>query len=152
MGKPILKRYELELYEVDENLLRDLNYVEVAVKNAISVGNVNLLELYSYKFPGLGGVSVIALIAESHVAFHSWPEDGFAIIDILTCGEKSTPACMVASFLQSFQPKFVKIYEALLNEAGSSEGYKGKVELRDERQREHLYSLLREKCKSFIQH
>lgn len=42
------------------------------------------------------GVSGVVVIAESHLAIHTWPEHGFAAVDIFTCGEQIDPSIAVA--------------------------------------------------------
>ena len=37
------------------------------------------------------GVTAIALLAESHISIHTWPEKGMAVCDVFTCGEHTSP-------------------------------------------------------------
>jgi len=53
---------------------------------------MKLVEMKSWKFGGKkGGVSVIALVEESHIAVHTWLEYNYATVDVYTCGEHSDP-------------------------------------------------------------
>jgi S-adenosylmethionine decarboxylase len=46
--------------------------------------------LSAYKFDPQG-VTSIAMLAESHISIHTWPEKNMAVCDVFTCGDKSTP-------------------------------------------------------------
>uniref|UniRef100_A0A7J3ZKE5 S-adenosylmethionine decarboxylase proenzyme n=1 Tax=Fervidicoccus fontis TaxID=683846 RepID=A0A7J3ZKE5_9CREN len=76
-------------YECDVKKLTDEEFLRQTVIEAVKVGNMRLLEVKSWKI-GLG-VSVVAVILESHVSVHTWPEYGFATIDVYSCGEHTDP-------------------------------------------------------------
>jgi S-adenosylmethionine decarboxylase len=48
------------------------------------------------------GVSGVLLIAESHFSVHTWPEDGFAAVDIFTCGDEMDPEVAIAMLASAF--------------------------------------------------
>jgi len=52
--------------------------------------NSTLIALHSHKFSPQG-VTAIALLSESHISIHTWPETGVAVCDIFTCGDHTTP-------------------------------------------------------------
>ena len=74
------------LYSVldDEEFIRDCLYS--ASKHCKS----QLLALHSHRFQPQG-VTAIAMLAESHISIHTWPEKGSAVCDIFTCGEYTKP-------------------------------------------------------------
>ena len=76
-------------YECDIAKLTNEEFLRETVVEAVKVGNMRLLEVKSWKI-GLG-VSVVAVILESHVSVHTWPEYGFATIDVYSCGEHTDP-------------------------------------------------------------
>ena len=80
----------LELYGCRANLLNDVYFVRDAIEQASRQGMSTLLNLTSHRFEPQG-VTAIALLAESHISVHTWPEHGYAAIDIFTCGETATP-------------------------------------------------------------
>lgn len=49
------------------------------------------------------GVSGVILIAESHLSVHTWPEDGFAAVDIFTCGEEMDAEVAIAVLKEGFR-------------------------------------------------
>ena len=51
------------------------------------------------------GISGVVVIAESHVAVHTWPEHGYAAVDIFTCGETLCPEIAAQYFVEKFQSR-----------------------------------------------
>lgn len=76
----------LDLYGCDSYLLDDYDYLYEVMCDAMSLANANLLNLSGYKFDPQG-VTLLALLAESHASIHTWPPEGYAAIDVYTCGE-----------------------------------------------------------------
>jgi S-adenosylmethionine decarboxylase len=67
----------------------DEEYLVNVVKSAVEIGGFTLLDVKVWKI--WPGVSVIAIILESHIAIHTWPEHRFATVDVYTCGSKGDP-------------------------------------------------------------
>lgn len=78
-----------ELYGCDPELLMSEEYLVNVVKEAVKVGEFTLLDVKSWKIHP--GVSVVAVILESHITVHTWPEYSFATVDVYTCGLKGDP-------------------------------------------------------------
>ncbi|MGC9147977.1 MAG: adenosylmethionine decarboxylase [Sulfolobales archaeon] len=78
-----------DLYGCDPDLLSDPVFLENIVKEASVIGNMNLLEIKSWKI-GLG-VSVIGVVLESHISIHTWPEYQYATVDVYSCGAHTDP-------------------------------------------------------------
>ncbi|RUM48002.1 MAG: adenosylmethionine decarboxylase [Hyperthermus sp.] len=80
------------LYGIARERLWDRKGLENLVREAAARANMHLVELKSWEFHGFhGGVSVIALVLESHIALHTWPDYGYATVDVYTCGARSDP-------------------------------------------------------------
>ncbi|MCH7814259.1 MAG: adenosylmethionine decarboxylase [Planctomycetes bacterium] len=79
----------LELYGCPAELLNDETFVGGALAGAVDQGMATLLHQVSHHFEPQG-VTALALIAESHVAVHTWPEYGYAAIDVFTCGDRAS--------------------------------------------------------------
>ncbi len=69
--------------------LMDEQYLRRVVREAVEIGRMTLLDLKSWRI-GLG-VSVVAVVLESHVTIHTWPEHDFATIDVYSCGKHTDP-------------------------------------------------------------
>lgn len=64
-----------------------LQKIEEIFKNAINACGVTLLKIDLHKFSSSGGISGVAIIKESHISVHSWPEYKYAAMDIFVCGD-----------------------------------------------------------------
>lgn len=95
------------LYGVDSKLLWDEEKLVEIVKNASKEGGMTLVEIKSWKFTGYhGGVSVLALVVESHIAIHTWPDYGYATVDVYTCGAHSDPWKAFNYIVDKLKPKY----------------------------------------------
>ncbi len=89
-----LRVYGLHIYGnfydcSSEDLLRDQRALEDLVLKAAREGNMTVLDIKSWKIGD--GVSVVAIILESHIALHTWPEYRFATVDVYSCGSHTNP-------------------------------------------------------------
>ena len=80
----------LELYDCDKNKLNDEAFLRTKITSAAKFAGATLINLISHHFEPQG-VTALALLAESHISIHTWPEDGYAAVDIFTCGNQSMP-------------------------------------------------------------
>ena len=85
-GKHLL----LELYGCNSDKLNDEIFLRCKIDNASKLARASVLNLVSNKFEPFG-VTAIALLAESHLSIHTWPESQYAAIDIFTCGKNMLP-------------------------------------------------------------
>lgn len=69
----------------DPSVLTDEHALLVAMREAAAAGGATVLGRTSAVFPN-GAVTAVLLLAESHLAVHTWPEHGLAHFDLLTCG------------------------------------------------------------------
>ncbi len=105
------------LYGIKERLLVDAEFLSKIVKKAAEIGNLHIVEISTKKFNGVhehlvGGVSVIAILEESHITLHTWPEGYFATIDIYSCGKKSRPKKAFTYLKNKLKPNKAKIFKA----------------------------------------
>tara|TARA_B100000963_G_scaffold167539_1_gene145551 strand:- start:5134 stop:7884 length:2751 start_codon:yes stop_codon:yes gene_type:complete len=80
----------LELYDCDPKILDDEKLLRKTLTSAAKGANMELLDFVSHEFEPKG-VTALALLGESHISIHTWPELEYAMVDVLTCGEKSRP-------------------------------------------------------------
>lgn len=79
-----------EFYSCDKDLLNDVDYIrDNMLEAAIQSGATIVTETFHHFSPH--GVSGAVIIAESHLAIHTWPEYGYAAIDLFTCGDSVQP-------------------------------------------------------------
>ena len=66
--------------------LTDVEAVEVILREAVDAAGATLLRIHRHRFDGSGGVTGVAILAESHMSIHTWPETGYVAIDLFVCG------------------------------------------------------------------
>ncbi len=74
----------LDLWEAER--LNDAEVIEMAFRRAIKECGATLLHMHFHEFSENGGVSGVAVLAESHISIHTWPERSYAAVDIFMCG------------------------------------------------------------------
>ena len=84
------KHLLLELYRCDCEKLNDESFLRCTLNKAAKLANATVLNLISNKFEPQG-VTAIALLAESHISIHTWPESNYSAVDIFTCGQNMLP-------------------------------------------------------------
>ena len=84
------KHLLLELYRCDREKLNDESFLRCILNRSAKLANATVLNLISNKFEPQG-VTAIALLAESHISIHTWPESNYSAIDIFTCGQNMLP-------------------------------------------------------------
>ena len=84
------KHLLLELYSCDSEKLNDESFLRCTLNRAAKLAKATVLNLISNKFEPQG-VTAIALLAESHISIHTWPESNYCAVDIFTCGKNMKP-------------------------------------------------------------
>ena len=84
------KHFLLELYGCDGEKLNDESFLRCKLNKAAKLAKATVLNLISNKFEPQG-VTAIALLAESHISIHTWPESNYSAVDIFTCGQNMMP-------------------------------------------------------------
>ncbi len=90
--------------------LNRLKFVERALSDAVKACGATLLEMSLHHFSPYDGISGVAVIKESHLSIHTWPEFKYAAIDIFTCGD-ADPHKAVAVLRKAFNPKRIQLSE-----------------------------------------
>jgi len=77
------------LYDCDPDILSDAERLKDIAIEAAKRGNMTLLDIKYWVISP--GVSLIAIILESHITIHTWPEYRFATVDVYSCGKHTRP-------------------------------------------------------------
>jgi S-adenosylmethionine decarboxylase len=88
----------LDLYDCDQEILNDYEKLQRLLEASLSMAKANILRIFGEKFEPQG-VTLLALLAESHASIHTWPEIGYCAIDLYTCGD-TTQTHKAAEFLK----------------------------------------------------
>lgn len=98
----------LDLWDAHD--LDDEAKIEAAMKEAVKAAGATLLHIHLHKFSPNGGVSGVAVLSESHISVHTWPEKGFAAFDVFMCGA-AQPTKTIAVLEAAFRPKRIVVGE-----------------------------------------
>lgn len=86
LGRHILAEY----YSCDISALDNITLLENCMRDAVEASGATIIDSKFHQFSPYG-VSGVIVIAESHMAIHTWPEYGYAAIDFFTCGDRVDP-------------------------------------------------------------
>jgi len=107
LGRHILA----EFFDCDNDILDDTEKIELIMKRAAIECGATIISSTFHEF-NPHGVSGVVVIAESHLAIHTWPEYGYAAVDVFTCGETVDPAVaktVIQEHLDAQDAKMVQI-------------------------------------------
>ena len=106
------KHFLLELYKCDFEKLNDESFLRCTLNRAAKVAKATVLNLISNKFEPQG-VTAIALLAESHISIHTWPESNYSAVDIFTCGQNMMPELASKYLIEALMAEehFLRIIE-----------------------------------------
>jgi S-adenosylmethionine decarboxylase len=100
----------IDLYDAER--LDDIDHIEETLRRCVAAANATLVHIHLHHFEPNGGVSGVAVLAESHISIHSWPEASYAALDVFMCGDANPDAC-VPVLREAFKPKRVAVSELL---------------------------------------
>lgn len=86
LGRHLLVEY----YDCDAKILTDVGIIEDIMVGAAKAAKAHIVDVVFHTF-NPHGLSGVVVIQESHLAIHTWPEHGFASVDIYTCGNSVNP-------------------------------------------------------------
>lgn len=108
----------IDLYGAER--LDDLDWIDETLRECVKAAKATLLDLNLHHFTPHGGVSGVAVLAESHISIHTWPEYQYAALDIFTCGH-SEPHNAIPVLKERFKPSRVAVDEQLRGKAPYSQ-------------------------------
>lgn len=110
----------IDLWEAHR--LDDLELMEKTLRCCVDESGATLLHIHLHHFTPNGGISGVAVLAESHISVHTWPERGYAAFDVFMCGE-AEPEKSIPVLKGAFQPATINLSEHLRGTT-SAEGAK----------------------------
>ncbi len=100
----------LELQDCDPEVLNDLDFLKGCLRAAAQqIGATVVNECFHEFSPH--GISGVLVISESHLCIHTWPEHGYAAVDIFTCGDSVEPTLAVKPLIESLGSKSPSLIE-----------------------------------------
>jgi len=100
----------VELKDCNHEILKDLHTVREAMVSAAKQAKATIVDVSFHEFSPFG-ISGMVVIAESHLSIHTWPEYGYAAVDIFTCGDVIKPEIAVQFLIEQFESKNPSIVE-----------------------------------------
>jgi S-adenosylmethionine decarboxylase len=100
----------VDLY--DAARLDDRDHIETTLRRCVEAAGATLLHIHLHRFEPNGGVSGVAVLAESHISIHSWPERAYAALDIFMCGNAEPDKC-IPVLREAFAPGRLAVSELL---------------------------------------
>jgi S-adenosylmethionine decarboxylase len=91
--------------------LDDIDHIEATLRRCVAAARATLLHIHLHHFQP-SGVSGVAVLAESHISIHTWPEAGYAALDVFMCGSAEPDAC-IPVLREAFSAKEVVVDELL---------------------------------------
>jgi S-adenosylmethionine decarboxylase len=90
--------------------LQDVEVVEQVLRDAAAAAGATLLNIDLHRFTPNGGISGVAVLAESHISIHTWPERAYAAVDVFMCGD-AEPHRAIDVLRCAFTPGMLTIAE-----------------------------------------
>jgi S-adenosylmethionine decarboxylase len=94
----------IELYGCDVGILDNCEEIERVMNSAALLANAHIVESAFHQF-NPHGISGVVIIAESHFSIHTWPEHGYAAVDIFTCGDDIRADLAYSYMISHFKAK-----------------------------------------------
>ncbi len=100
----------VELRDCNPEILKNLQKVQDALVTAARKARATIIDVSFHEFNPFG-ISGMVIIAESHLSIHTWPEYGYAAVDIFTCGDTIKPEVAAQYLIKVFESKNPSIVE-----------------------------------------
>ena len=94
----------------DSKHLQDQALIKKALKKAAEACGATVLKIVLHSFGDGAGITGIAVLAESHISIHTWPEINYIALDVFVCGN-CDPHKAVPVLRKFFEPKKVRVTE-----------------------------------------
>ena len=88
--------------------LTNENNISETIRRSVDAIGATLIQIISYKFSDMGGVTALGILAESHIGLHTWPESRYVSIDIFTCGDLD-PSKALPIIIEIYLPSSIEV-------------------------------------------
>jgi S-adenosylmethionine decarboxylase len=100
----------VDLKDCQNDKLNDIQFVQEAMLSAARDAQATIVDFKFHEFSPFG-ISGVVVIAESHLAIHTWPEYKYAAVDVFTCGDTLQPEVAAISLAKAFESRNPSIHE-----------------------------------------
>lgn len=98
----------IDLWEAEH--LDDAELMRTVFTDCVAASGATLRSLDIFQFAEGGGIAGVAMLTQSHISVHSWPEHGYAAFDVFVCGD-ARPYEIVPVLERAFRPKQIQVTE-----------------------------------------
>ena len=119
MSHALSKHLLVDLYGCSADLLNDVTALETVMIEAAQRAGATVINSMFHHFSPFG-VSGVVVIQESHLTIHTWPEQGFAAIDLFTCGTQTKPRRALIHLKRALQSTRVEVRQFRRGQGDSS--------------------------------
>ena len=126
--KTLGRHLTVDMYGCKFEILNDIDFIKNAMTTAVREANLTMLDLSYYKFEPQG-LTALALLSESHMSIHTYPELGFAAVDVFTGGDHARPDKAIAVLKTFLKPEKTKTTNIRRGDFGSESDMKPKVKV-----------------------
>ncbi|HWR38751.1 MAG TPA: adenosylmethionine decarboxylase [Patescibacteria group bacterium] len=124
--KPIGKQLTIDMYGCAFDDLNNPAFIESVMMAALNEAHLTLLNFVCHRFEPYG-LTALALLSESHMTVHTYPELGYAAIDVFACGEDSRPDKALNVFRSFLKPEKTKATRLIRGDFGSTQDMKPRI-------------------------
>jgi len=110
------RHFIFELFGCDKAVLDNLQVIDGAMVDAAEAAGATVVGKVFHKFAPQG-VTGVVIIAESHISIHTWPERGYAAVDIFTCSSRTKPMKafdVISSLLKPSSTSVVEVKRGMM--------------------------------------
>ena len=100
----------VDLRDCSTEAIKDLEYVKDSLVKAAKEASATIVDVSFHEFNPFG-ISGMVVIAESHLSIHTWPEYGYAAVDIFTCGDLIKPEIAASYLIERFRSQNPSVVE-----------------------------------------
>ena len=100
----------VEMWDCDREILNNAKRLREILRRAAEEARATVIRVFCHEF-NPKGVTGVALLAESHLTIHTWPDEGYAAADIFTCGQHTDPQLAAQHLISSLKAKDSTTFE-----------------------------------------
>ena len=126
MSHALSKHLLVDLYGCPADLLNDVAALEKVMIEAAQRAGATVINSMFHHFSPFG-VSGVVVIQESHLTIHTWPEQGFAAVDLFTCGTQTKPRQALTHLKRALQATRIEVRQFMRGQGDSSAAKTGSV-------------------------
>lgn len=126
--RTIGRHLAVDMYGCSFDILNNLDFIKTAMLAAVKDADMKLLDLSYHKFEPQG-LTAIALLGQSHMSIHTYPELGYAAVDVFTCGDLSRPDKALSVLKRYLKPEKTKTTNIMRGDFGSQKDMKPRIKV-----------------------